>query len=144
MNQKLETSSRIEITASPEAVWEVLTHAELIKEYLFGTKTDTDWKVGSPISFTGEFSGQQYQDKGNVLEVVPKQKLQYNYWSSFSGLEDKLENYFIVTYLIKKIDNQTVEFTWHQAGFPNEERREHTQSGLPPMLQKIKALSEKM
>jgi uncharacterized protein YndB with AHSA1/START domain len=142
MNNKLRASASIEINTSSESVWDALTNPEKIKAYLFGTETITDWKVGSPIVFQGEYESHIYQDKGNVLEVVPNQLLRYNYWSSMSGLEDKIENYFIVTYLIEEVQEGKVKFTWNQEGFPTEERRAHTEKGLPGMLNQIKRISE--
>lgn len=84
---------------------------EKIKVYLFGTETITDWKIGSPIIFQGEYDGHKYKDKGNVLENVKNETLKYDYWSKFSGLEDKPDNYSIVTYHIENISDNKVGFT---------------------------------
>lgn len=142
MNKELAVSKSITINANEKAVWEVLTDPEKIKLYLFGTETITDWKVGSPIIFQGEYEGQTYKDKGNVLKNEPYQILEYNYWSGFSGLEDHIDNYFIVTYHIKKLNENQVEFTWQQKGFSSEKGRQHTENGLPSMLEQMKALAE--
>jgi hypothetical protein len=120
----------------------VLTNPEKIKLFLFGTETVTDWKVGSPILFQGEYNGHTYKDKGNVLEYKENELLKYNYWSSFSGLEDNPTNYSIVIYTVVEIDKNSVEFTWTQIGFSNEEGKCHTEQGLDNMLQQIKNLAE--
>lgn len=143
MNNALKASCSIEIKSTPERVWDVLTNPEKIKVYLFGTETHTDWEVGSPIRFEGNYNGHTYQDKGNVLEVGENELLRYNYWSSMSGLEDQIENYFIVTYLIEDVGNGMLRFTWDQEGFPTEERRQHTENALPMMLEQIKELAER-
>ena len=143
MNKNLVALRSIEIEASPEKLWEVLTQAELIKIYLYGTETITDWQVGSPIIFQGTYNEMQYKDKGNVLESIEHKLLRYNYWSGFSGLEDKLENYSIVTYEIHSIGANKVQFSWHQQGFGSEEGRNHTEQGLINMLEQIKTLAEK-
>ena len=103
MNKDLKVYKRIEINASAEKVWGVFTNPEKIKMYLYGTQTTASWKVGTPIIFKGEYNGISYQDKGNVLQNTPLELLQYNYWSSFTGLEDKEENNFIVSYIIEKV-----------------------------------------
>lgn len=63
----------------------------MIKKYLFGTETLTDWQPGSEIIFKGKYGDQnqhKYGDKGVILENIPGKKLSYRYWSGFSGLED--------------------------------------------------------
>jgi len=142
MNNELIASKSIEINASASAVWDAMTNPEKIKIYLFGTETITDWKVGSPIIFQGEYEGHTYKDKGNVLENIPNKTLKYNYWSGFSGLEDSPENYFIVSYVIDTLGEDVVKFTWHQSGFTTEEKRAHTESGLASMLDQIKKVAE--
>jgi uncharacterized protein YndB with AHSA1/START domain len=143
MNKELKATATISINASAADVWDALTNAEKIKVYLYGTDTITDWKEGSPISFEGEYEGQTYKDKGNVLKNEAKKVLQYNYWSGFSGLEDKLENYSIITYILEVVSPNAVKFTWSQQGFASEEGQQHSQSGLPEMLKQIKQLVEK-
>ena len=69
-------------------------------------------KVGSSIIYQGEYNGHQYKDKGNVIESAENKVLSYNYWSDFSGLEDKPENYSLVTYKIENITESKVKFTW--------------------------------
>ena len=127
MDKKLIASSNINIQSTPEKVWDVLTNPEKIKEYLFGTEVLTDWNIGSLIVFQGEYNGQQYKDKGNVIENTKNELLKYDYWSGFSGLEDEPENYSLVTYKIENLDNSSVNFTWHQQGFSSEEGKCHTE-----------------
>ena len=98
MRHDLKVSNTIEINAESAAVWEALTNPELIKEYLYGTETVTDWKAGSEIIFQGEYQGQKYRDKGIIKEIVPGKFLSYTYWSGFTGLEDIPENYSLITY----------------------------------------------
>lgn len=143
MDKKLIASSNIKIQSTPEKVWDVLTNPQKIKAYLFGTEALTDWNVGSPIVFQGEYNGQQYKDKGNVIENEKNKLIKYDYWSGFSGLEDKPENYSLVTYKIEKLNDNSVNFTWHQQGFSSKEGKCHTEQGLQSMLEKIKELAEK-
>lgn len=143
MNKNLIASSNINIQSTPEKIWDVLTKPENIKEYLFGTEVLTDWKIGNPIVFQGEYNGQKYEDKGNVIENTRNKLLKYDYWSGFSGMEDKPENYSFVTYKIEKLNKNSVKFTWHQQGFSSEEGKCHTEQGLQSMLEKIKELAEK-
>jgi uncharacterized protein YndB with AHSA1/START domain len=88
----------ISINVPAEKVWEALTNPELIKQYLFGTTVTTDWQVGSPIIYEGQWQGKSYQDKGIILEVEPGKLLVSTYWSSMEGLPDISEHYKTVRY----------------------------------------------
>lgn len=143
MNHELSVSESVIVNADVKKVWETLTNPVLIKEYLFGTETITDWKVGSPIIFQGEYQGQKYKDKGVILEFKPMETLSYSYWSGFTGVEDKPENYSKVSYHVKAIDAKTTEFTWTQKGFATEEGYNHSKSGMTHFLRGIKAAMEK-
>lgn len=143
MNLNLQVSESIVVNVPAERMWDVLTNPEIIKEYLFGTQTVTDWKVGSEVIFQGEYNGHKYRDHGIVKENIPNKKLSYSYWSGFSGLEDKPENYGMVIYDIEHIDDTHIKFTWTQKGFPDEERQKHSQSGMAAFLQQIKQIAER-
>jgi len=143
MRYDLKVSESVEINASPEKVWAVLTTPELIKEYLFGTETITDWKVGSEIIFQGEYQGQKYKDKGVIKEYTLHKRIRYSYWSGFSGLEDKPENYSIITYDLVSRNGRQTTFTWSQSGFANEEGQQHSQSGMAAFLKQIKSIAER-
>ncbi len=142
MRHDLIVSKSIEINADVAKVWKGLTTPETIKEYLYGTETITDWKVGSEVIFQGEYNGQKYRDRGVVLENVTNELLSYSYWSGFSGLEDKPENYSLVTYTLKSIDDKTTLFTWTQKGFANEQGYDHTEQGMKSFLEKLKEVIE--
>ncbi len=139
----MSVSESIDINVSPAKVWEVLTTPEFIKEYLFGTETITDWKVGSPIVFQGEYQGHKYKDKGVVRANIPHRRLTYSYWSGFSGLEDKPENYCMVSYELFSKNDKHTKFTWSQKGFANEEAQKHSQNGMGELLKHIKAVAER-
>jgi uncharacterized protein YndB with AHSA1/START domain len=144
LNNTLVVSESVVIHATPAKVWAALTTPALIKAYLFGTETSTDWKVGNPITFRGVYGPENhsYCDKGVILENIPNKTLRYSYWSSFSGLEDRPENYATVTYSLEQQDGQT-RFTWTQRGYPNEERCEHSKSGMKDLLAQIKEIAER-
>jgi len=143
MRHDLTVSKSVIINANQDKVWNALTNPEIIKEYLFGTETITDWKVGSEIVFQGEYEGHKYRDHGVIVENLPKRQLSYSYWSGFSGLEDKPGNYSVITYtLAVKGSNQT-EMTWTQKGYANEERHKHSESGMGEFLETIKGIIER-
>ncbi len=141
MNKSLIVEKTIRIKATPDKVWHALTDRETIKKYFFGTEAISDWKVGSTLIFQGEWEGQTYKDKGNILASEPGEILQYNYWSGFSGLEDVLENYSLVTYRLEGDQNSTtIRLT--QEGFATEEARKHGEGGWTMVLENLKKLIE--
>lgn len=142
MIKKLKIKKTIEINADTSQVWDALTNPKKIKQYLFGTETISDWKVGSTIIFQGEYQGQKYKDKGKILDIKEGQLLQYAYWSGFSGLEDKEENYSKVTYKLNRKEPYTI-LTLTQEGFASKQAREHSENNWGMVLDKIKEIIEK-
>ena len=143
MTKKLSVKTGTTIQAPVDKVWQALTDPAMIKEYLFGTNTITDWKPGSEIIFQGEYEGKQYWDKGIILENELNRKISYSYWSGFSGLEDKPENYSTVTYTLEPVENGKTKFTWTQKGFSNEKGQQHSQSGMKAFLEQMKGIMER-
>ncbi len=128
------------IKASVEKVWKALTNPKMVKQYFFGSNQETDWKVGSPILWTGEYEGITYVDKGVVLEFLPNEKLSYSYLSSWSGLEDKPENYLWVSYEIKPTDIGT-ELIIIQSNY-DEEKVKHSAENWAVVIDGLKKLVE--
>src|SRR5581483_5549422 len=69
------TSSTI-IKAEPEKIWSVLMDPETLSQAFFGAKVDTDWQLGSPITWTGEWNGKPFHDEGQVRKVEPNRLLE--------------------------------------------------------------------
>ncbi|RPJ20575.1 MAG: SRPBCC domain-containing protein [Chloroflexi bacterium] len=98
MNKGFVAKSAVQIDAPASKVWEALVNPKLIKQYLFGTDVTTDWKVGSSITYKGEWEGQAYEDKGTILQIEPEALLVSTYWSPVSGLPDAPEHYQTIRY----------------------------------------------
>jgi uncharacterized protein YndB with AHSA1/START domain len=136
-----ETS--VTIDASVDAVWKALTDPELVKQYMHGTNLETDWKVGSPITWKGEWEGRTYEDKGEVLAIEPKKLLKNTHWSPMGGSEDKPENYHTVTYELAEADGRTV-LTLKQTNNPSQEAADKmAEDNWGPVLQGLKEVAEK-
>lgn len=133
---------KITINAPAEAVWDVLTNPEKIKAYLFGTTAISDWKEGSSLLFTGEWEGKTYTDKGTILKFVKNKLFQYDYWSSFSPLPDRPENYSLLTFLLSADGTATV-LTLEQKGFVDAQALDHSSGNWESVLKTMKAIAEK-
>ena len=125
-----------------EKVWKGLTDAELVKQYFFGTNLESDWKVGSPITFSGEWEGHSYKDGGIILAIDEPKYLKYTYWSSMSGTEDKPENYNNITYELSEADGITT-LVITQDGVKSQEAMEHSQSNWKSVFDGLKELLKK-
>jgi uncharacterized protein YndB with AHSA1/START domain len=109
----------ISISRPAGAVWKALTDPDLIREYYLGATVTTDWRVGSPITWVGEWEGTSYEDKGEILAFEPEQRLRYSHWSPLSGTEDAPENRHVVELTLRKRDHST-EVTLTQSNLSGE------------------------
>lgn len=135
--------TRVTIKAPAAAVWEALIDPELVKQYLHGTNLQSDWQVGSPITWTGEWKGEAYEDKGEVLEIEPQKRLTTTHWSPLGGSEDRPENYHTVTYELEEADGGTV-LTLKQDNNPSQEEADAmAQNNWAPVLDGLKEVVEK-
>ena len=142
MKNNITGRVEIDIKAPVSKVWDALTMPEIIKEYFFGTETYTDWKTGSPIIFKGEWKGKSYVDKGTILEIEKYKMIKYDYWSSMSTIEDKPENYMIVTYHLKDKGEHT-NLVVTQENIPDENSKVHSQENWKKIMGDMKKLVEK-
>lgn len=78
----------------------------------------TSWKTGSPIIIKG-FHHMKFENRGTVLQFQPPHLLQYNHLSSLSRLQDKPENYSIITFSLVPLENNT-SLTVTLSNFPTE------------------------
>jgi len=139
----LTIEKEIKISASTKNVWEVLTNPVHIKKYLFGSDAKSDWQKGSPIVFSGEYQGQKYEDHGNILDIEKEKLLRYDYWSSFSGVDDVPENYSTITF---QLEGPDMEITLHltQKGFVSRDGYEHSQQNWEMVLGEIKKIAQSL
>jgi uncharacterized protein YndB with AHSA1/START domain len=143
MDKNLKVSKQITINAPQTKVWDALTNPAKMSRYLFSLDTVTDWQPGTPIIFKGEYEGQPYEDKGNVIENNGSTLLKYEYWNSFAEMDDVPENYTVVTYTLQAIDDNTTLFTWTQEGFYDEDWRDEFEMILETeTLLKVKQAAE--
>lgn len=140
MKESISRSS-INIKSSSTRIWEVLVTPEIAQGYFFGAEIETDWKVGSPITFKGEFNGNKYEEKGILLHVEPQVKLQYSHWSHFDGLPDKPINYRTWTFEIQTI-NEKQQLSITEDNIPTEKQKIRSDQFWREVLLKIKQLSE--
>ncbi len=141
MQRNLIAKASVLVAVSRGRVWEALTNPLAIKQYMFGARVDTDWQEGSPIFWRGEWQGKPYEDKGEILKVIPRKALQYSHYSPLSGLTDIAENYHVVTIELHNEGNQT-RVDLAQDNNATEEERIHSEKNWEAMLGALKKYAE--
>src|SRR5262245_131328 len=107
MPTDLVAKASIRINASTAEVWGALVNPAAIKQYMFGADVTSEWREGSAIVWKGVWQGRKYEDKGTILALEPREKLQYTHFSPLSGLPDHPDNYHTVTVELAADGNRT-------------------------------------
>jgi uncharacterized protein YndB with AHSA1/START domain len=79
MQTDFVSKSEVLIHAPRARVWQALVDPEIATLYLFGATIETDWSIGGPISWKGEWDGRAYEDNGIVLRFEPEDTLQFTH-----------------------------------------------------------------
>ena len=130
-----------EISAAPQQVWDALTDPDAISQFMFGAKVDTDWEEGSAITWSGEYDGKPYQDKGEILEVDQPSRLRMTHYSPMSGQPDEPESYHRLDYRLAPSDAGTT-LTLDQDGNDSAEQAEQFAANWQTMLDQVKEYVE--
>jgi len=141
MNNTFVAKATATINAPASKVWDALTKPDLIKQYLFGTKVTTDWRVGSPITYEGIWEGKAYKDKGKILLVEPGKLLVSTFWSALSGKPDVPENYQTVRYELSA-ENGGTRLTITQDNNATQEDANHSAQNWTMVLEGMKKVIE--
>lgn len=73
------------LNATPERVWEALTHPGMTKQYMCNCEVYSDWKPGSTVRWIGNYHGRAIDEQGEIIEIIPGKLLRY---SGFDRLAD--------------------------------------------------------
>ena len=131
-----------DISATPETVWAVLTDPGPNPEIMFGARVDTSWRVGDPITWSGEWEGKAYEDHGEILEVEPGSILRMTHFSPLAGADDVPENYHELDYRLTPTATGT-HVVLSQDNNETAEAAEHSAANWRAMLDGIAAVAER-
>lgn len=140
MTGKVATAET-DIDAPRSEVWQALTDPDQIQKYMFGSRVETDWKPGSPITWKGDYESAKYEDKGEILEVEHERRLKLTHFSPLSGEEDAPENYHTLVYDLEDNDGRT-HVSLSQDNNKSEGAAEHSQANWERMLAGLKEVVE--
>lgn len=139
MDRNLKLSVTEEINVPASRLWNALTDTDTIRQFMWGTEAKSEWKAGSALTFEGVWQGKPYREKGTILEIEKEKLMKYSYLSN--GLEDRPENYAIITYRLLP-ENGKTRLTVTQEGARDEKALEHSQEGWKSMLGSLKKIVE--
>lgn len=140
MTGKVATTET-DIDAPRSKVWQALTDPDQIQKYMVGSRVETDWKQGSPITWKGEYEGKKYVDKGKILEVEHERRLKLTHFSPLSSEEDAPENYHTLVYELEDNDG-TTHVSLSQDNNKDEKAAEHSRANWQKMLSGLKEVVE--
>jgi uncharacterized protein YndB with AHSA1/START domain len=134
-------AAETEVDATPERVWTALTDPDEIAQYMWGTRVETTWQVGSPITWTDVHEGRTSQDKGEVLTYDEPHVLSVTHFSPAMGKPDEPESYHTLVYTVTARGEHThLELT--QDGCDSEAQAEEFSSNWRQMLETFKSTVE--
>ena len=137
MNNGLEAKASTTINAPASKVWDALVDPHKIKQYMFGTDVTSDFKVGSPITWKGEFKGKAYEDKGEIKRLTPGRLLQYTHASGA-----KPDDVHTVTIELSG-NNGTTNVRLTQDNNANEKAKQESEKNWSTMLAGLKKVVER-
>lgn len=140
MEEDLTAHASADIDALTDDVWFALTDPAAIARWMMGSQVVTDWRAGSPITWSGEFHGRRYEDRGEVLDVAPGSLLRYRHTSP--AHDDAPERSHVVTVRLEGVDENRTRVTLAQDGNPDVEARRHAERNWTAMLDRLKVLVE--
>ena len=141
MAQSFSNKKSVVIQAPVSDVWKALTDPTLIKQYYLGVDAIGEWKEGNTIIFKGEWQGKKVEGKGKVLQLEDEKLLKHSFLSNISGLEDKPENYHIVTYQLVRRNGGT-ELILTEENLQTKEMQEQSTKLWDMIFSNLKKLLE--
>jgi uncharacterized protein YndB with AHSA1/START domain len=133
--------STIIINATKQKVWDTISKPEFVKLWQYGSDLLTTWEIGSDIKFRTEWEDKVFEQWGKVLEVRPNEIVKYSLFAPRPDLEDKTENYFIMSYVLTDDNEQTKLEIIQEDNRPNAVQEE-PQGEENPILMSLKKLAE--
>jgi hypothetical protein len=149
MKKELIVRNSINIHASANKVWDILTNPTWTKTYMCGFQVLSQWKKGGEIIFKGveEDGGEIVVGRGVILNNFPVQLLEFSLFEPHLGLADRFENETVVTYHIHRIGINDTILSVQQGDFSlgenGQQRFDIARQRWNCIMPKIKAMAEK-
>lgn len=113
------------LNASPERVWEALTHPGMTKQYLYNCEVNCDWKPGSSLRWTGNYQGRKVDQEGKILDIIPGRMIKYSGFDKLAEGDISREGNIYITHEIVPHGRQTKLLTTLEHFEGDETRAEY-------------------
>ncbi len=133
--------SILKINAPIQKVWTTVTKPEIVKLWQFGSDLTTTWEIGSDIKFVTKWGEQVFEQWGKILAFNENAFLKYSLFAPRPDLEDKPENYFIMSYILSEENGSTQLEIIQEDNRPNAVQEE-AQGEENPILKLLKEIAE--
>jgi len=126
------------VRISPEKLWHALTTPEIIQQYRFGMRVESEWKVGSIWKMYADGS---LMDSGEILESVSAKQLVMS-WQSQWKPEFKAEGNSRLVYDIESTGQAAKLTLTHSMERPDSKFIAAVSDGWPLVISNLKSLLE--
>lgn len=131
------------IATTPETLWDALTSSAYTEKYFFGSKIESEWKVGARVTYYREG---EVTDFGEILTYEPNHQLSYT-WSYVHDQVSNREQPTTVTFKLKQYDSVVKLTVKHENLLPTDLVEEEDtfhgfNNGWPAIISNLKSLLE--
>ena len=115
----------VPLNATPERVWEALTHPGMTKQYMYNCEVRSDWQKGSALRWQGTHQGRVVDAEGEVLEAVPGKMIKYTGFDRLAAGDISKDGDIHITHEIIPQGNKTKLLTTLEHFEGDETRAEY-------------------
>ena len=126
------------IRVTPERLWHALTTPEIIKQYRFGMRVESEWNVGSKWRMYADGS---LMDSGEILESVSPKRLVMSWLSEWKP-EFRAEGDSRCVYEIEPTGGSTKLTLTHSMERPDSKFIRAVSEGWPMVISNLKSVLE--
>lgn len=141
MENRSIISRKLILPASVSQVWDALINPAKTKLFMFNCEVKSDWQIGSPIIWKGNYQGYESGERGIILEFEVGKKLKYTSFDPNFGLPDTEQNRLHISYDLSAIGDSTELITTIENFNGDTQRDIHLAAGwdsiVLPALQKL-------
>jgi uncharacterized protein YndB with AHSA1/START domain len=102
---------------------------------------ESDFKVGSPISWKGTWEGKPFEDRGVIKRVLPNSLIQYTHWSTASSTAEDAGSHNLLTFRLSKV-KEGVRVVLQHENIATLQMKEHSEGMWNQLLATMKKMAE--